>query len=70
MNEDISRKRRAALILLKRGAATQAETAELAGVTRQRLAFWVQRANIDCGAARKRALAKLWEKAMEPVPRL
>jgi transposase len=54
--------RRAVLKLLRRGDATQAEVAGLAGVTRQTVQYWVARAGIDPLALRRRRLLMLWKR--------
>lgn len=54
---------RAALSLLRRGLVTQSEAAELAGVSRQVVAYWVSRDGIDCAKVRSAHLLKLWRKA-------
>lgn len=55
--------RRAALKLLRRGHATMAEIAELAGVSRQGVRDWAHRAGIDPVQTRAERLATLWATA-------
>jgi predicted transcriptional regulator len=54
--------RAAALKIMTKGHATIAEIAELVGISRQAVRMWVQRANIDVGANRKRYLTNLLAK--------
>jgi hypothetical protein len=53
---------KAALSMLRTGAATVAEVAELAGRSRQIVAHWAKRAGIDPIAARGERLARQWER--------
>lgn len=57
--------RRRALSMLRQGIATQAEIAELAGVTRQAVAYWCQSAGIDAVKARVDRLNREWRRAGE-----
>ena len=56
---------RAAILLLKRGLATQSEVAALAGTSRQLVAHWALRARIDARGARQAKLRELWRKALD-----
>jgi predicted HTH domain antitoxin len=51
---------KAAVALMRTGAATIAEVAELAGRSRQIVAHWARRAGIDATAARAARLQRLW----------
>lgn len=53
--------RNAALSLLRKGLVTQAEAAELAGVSRQVMNYWAQ--GINWRKARAATLSKAWRKA-------
>jgi len=60
--------REAALSLLRRGLATQAEVADLAGVSRQVVHYWGR----DIPDCRPAHLRTLWDKTLAnrpPVPR-
>ncbi len=52
----------AAIRLLERGLITQTEAAQLAGVNRQLVRFWVR--DIDLEAAREAVLVRLWQRAV------
>jgi len=54
--------RSAALTLLARGQITPGQAAELAGVSRQLVAYWLRQAGIDWRSAWNRRLAGLWRK--------
>jgi hypothetical protein len=51
----------AALRLITRGKITKSEAALLSGATKQLVQYWCR--NIDEKAARKKYLARLWERA-------
>jgi predicted HTH domain antitoxin len=52
--------REKALKLLRRGMITQAEAAELTGMSRQLVHHWVKRDGIDIEKARRAYLKRLW----------
>ena len=52
--------KRAAIRLLSRGLATQAEVARLAGVSRQRVAHWAQ--ELPLKDVRNEVLQAMWRK--------
>lgn len=54
--------RGAALKLLRSGLATQSEVAELAGVSRQLVAYWAKQEDIDPLEARAAWLQKSWRR--------
>jgi transposase len=54
--------RRAAVDLLRTGAATPSEVADLAGVSRQLVRYWANAAEIDWQKTRAATLAKLWRR--------
>jgi hypothetical protein len=66
MTPDKIAARKAAMKLLANGDTTVSETAELAGVTRQAVQKWVQKAQIDVAEARRRRLRALWASATNP----
>jgi hypothetical protein len=51
------------LMLLDEGIILQAEAAQLAGVSRQRIHQWVASAKLDPARARERYLKELWRDA-------
>jgi hypothetical protein len=53
---------KAALRMLRAGAATLSEVAELAGTSRQLVRHWAMRAGIDAGQARAKHLKKRWDR--------
>lgn len=55
---------RAALSLLSQGLASQSEVADLAGVSRQLVGYWVKRDRIHCDRTRKAVLLRAWRKAV------
>lgn len=59
--------RKAALLLLSNGSATMAEVAELAGVTRQAVRYWVDRNKINPHKARKKRVRQLWMELLEAM---
>lgn len=54
--------RQAALKLLAKGIASPSEVAELAGVSRQLVYFWINSAGVDWRRARQAALQKSWQR--------
>lgn len=54
--------RSAALALLARGMITPGQAAELAGVSRQLVRYWLQHAGIDWRRAWSRRMAGMWRK--------
>ena len=54
--------RSAALALLARGMITPGQAAELAGVSRQLVAYWLRHAGIDWRRAWSRRMAGMWRK--------
>lgn len=54
--------RAAALKLLATGQATPSEVAELAGVSRQVVAYWIDAAKLNWRKARRARLAAEWRK--------
>lgn len=55
--------RKAALKLLAAGTASPSEVADLAGVSRQLVRFWIKSADLNWRAARMAALQKAWWRA-------
>ncbi len=55
--------RRAALAMLKSGAANLSEVARLAGTDRQLVRYWANAAGIDWRKIRDDKIAKLWAQA-------
>jgi len=60
--------RAAAIELLRAGLATQSEVAELAGVSRQLVAYWAKQGEIDPGEARQRWLNEAWRRLIKTYP--
>ena len=56
--------RLAAVALMRDGRATMAEAANLAGTSRQLVAFWARRAGIDPMQTRAQCLATIWARAL------
>lgn len=54
--------RSAALALLSRGMLTPGQAADLAGVSRQLVAYWLRHAGIDWRRAWERRQAGMWRK--------
>jgi hypothetical protein len=54
--------RSAALALLARGMITPGQAADLAGVSRQLVAYWLQHAGINWRRAWERRQASMWRK--------
>lgn len=54
--------RSAALALLARGMITPGQAAELAGVSRQLVAYWLRSAGIDWRRAWSRRMAGMWRR--------
>ena len=54
--------RSAALSLLGRGMITPAQAAELAGVSRQLVAYWLRAAGLDWRRAWNRRMAGMWRR--------
>jgi hypothetical protein len=54
--------RSAALALLARGMITPGHAADLAGVSRQLVAYWIRHAGIDWRRAWERRQASMWRK--------
>ena len=54
----------AALELLHKGLATQAEIAKLLGISRQTLAYWVKIEGLDPVRARQAWLQRAWKRAL------
>lgn len=54
--------RSAALALLARGMITPGQAAELAGVSRQLVAYWLRQAGIDWRRAWSRRMAGMWRR--------
>lgn len=59
--------RKAALSLLARGMITPAQTAELAGVSRQLVAYWISSAGINWRKAFDRRQASIWRKEIAAI---
>lgn len=65
MTEDHTTERRAALALLKAGAANLSEVSRLAGVSRQAVQKWAKVAGIDWRKIRTARLAVLWARKLK-----
>lgn len=61
--------RPAVLDLLREGSATLSEAAELAGTTRQLVAYWARTEGIDPMLTRAARLAKLWKQKRARIRR-
>jgi DNA invertase Pin-like site-specific DNA recombinase len=57
--------RRAALALLSKGIGSPSEIADLAGVSRQVVEQWAERAGVDWRKVKRANLTKAWRKAMK-----
>ena len=58
------RARRAAVAAIRRGHLTMAEVADLAGTSRQLVAYWCAQAKVDARRARERYIAAEWTDAL------
>ena len=58
--------RRAALKLLSTGLASPSDVAELAGVSRQVVAYWIATAGLDWRTRYRSIRARAWRKALKP----
>jgi hypothetical protein len=56
---------KAACALMRSGQATQGDIGRLAGVDRQLVRYWAQRAGIDAPAARAAYLDRLWQRRVQ-----
>lgn len=56
--------RRAAIAMLARGLLTPSEAAELGGVSRQLMRYWIKAARVDWLRIRKARNARNWRKQM------
>lgn len=61
--------RQAVVSLVKRGLATEAEAARLAGLPRMTVYRWCQAAGVDWQRQRAEALARLWSLTLTRRPR-
>lgn len=61
--------RAAGILLLGTGEDTMSEVAALAGVSRQAVAQWAMRANLDPVAIRRKHLEKLWRACVREARR-
>lgn len=62
---DAPRARRAAVAAIRRGHLTMSEVADLAGTSRQLVAYWCARAKIDPVRAREKYIAVEWTAALK-----
>lgn len=58
--------RRAAVAMMRRGDATPAEAAQMAGVSRQLASYWAKVADIDWEKARSAKLREIWNRTFKP----
>ena len=67
MTTDNNPKQAAVLALVRKGAVTLTEAAQLAGTSRQLVRHWAIRAGINSAAARDAYLRSVWRAALKRV---